>query len=510
MAKGKKDSSKGKKNGSPIERNTRESLVQFKFHLIAPALYGTHGMNSNKDYFRSISAITYTLPDGSRRSYSVPTFERWLRDFPSGNMDSLKTKTRSDKGATRKLSPAARIRLAELVQTVPNGRTTTYFNRLKKEHLIEDGAASCSTVRRYIDNNHLREERETAEKLRNEFLLPHAGDLYVTDTCYFEKITPGSPGGKRQWVYVQAIIDDHSRLAMVEECTLSDSAEAFQRTFRKAISLYGVPKMLYTDLGSPYNNNDLTRICNRLGVALVHAHPSDGAAKGVIERSWQSLETDTQVDIVVDELNTFEQIAERVAEWKDEYNSRVNRGVNGVPVERWAASVGRHPIRRLSEKELSEAFSLVRTRQLSNTGILSLDRVRYKVPDKLRRIVRPRTSLDIVYDPLDIPGTIHVEYDGENYPLTVDDPYENARVNADRAREAGEQRKSIAGASAADIRAEERYRARMAGTNRVPGRNSAETDADANDSSQSGHSPGSVAVIDEEAHAEELIQMEFS
>ena len=230
----------------------------------------------------------------------------------------------------------------------------------------------------------------------------------------------------------------------------------------------------------------------------------------MIERSWQSLETDTQVDIVVDELNTFEQIAERVAEWKDEYNSRVNRGVNGVPVERWAASVSRHPIRRLSEKELSEAFSLVRTRQLSNTGILSLDRVRYKVPDKLRHIVRPRTSLDIVYDPLDIPGTIHVEYDGENYPLTVDDPYENARVNADRAREAGEQRKSIAGASAADIRAEERYRARMAGTNRVPGRNSAETDADANDSSQSGHSPGSVAVIDEEAHAEELIQMECS
>lgn len=506
MAKGIKVNNLG--NRSTNGEDYTDELVQFKFHLIAPAVYGTHGMKSNKDYFRTVSEKTLCAPDGSIRHYSVPTLQRWHRDFLKCNMDSLKTKTRSDKGGTRKLSPSAQVRLSELVQDVPTAKSTTLYKRLRKEHLIEDGTACCDTVRRYINKNKLREGKETAEKLRNSFLLPHSGDLYISDTCYYEKINPDSPGNKRPWVYVQGIVDDHSRLAMVEECTLTDSAEVFQRTLRKCISLYGVPRMLYTDLGSPYNNKDLTKICNRLGVALVHAHPHDGAAKGVVERSWGSLEMDTQVDIVIDKLNTFEQIAERVAEWKDEYNSRVNTGVKGVPAERWAASVGKHPLRRLSEKDLSEAFSLVRTRQLSNTGILSLNNVKYKAPDKLRNVVRPRTSLNIVYDPLDIPGTIHVEYDGENYPLTVDDPYENARVNAARAREAREQRKSIVGASAADIRAEERYRQRMAGTNRVSGKKTDEVDEDTRDSSQPGRARCSIPVVDE-APAEKLIEMEI-
>lgn len=448
--------------------NMEEENVQFLFHLISPALYHSHKFRSDKEYFRSIAGKEYILPDNSIRIFSVSTLSRYLRNYNLYGMDGLKRKQRADKGMSRSLTPAAEKKIGEILEKVPTATSTSVLARLKSDHIVRNGECSVDSVRRFIDNHELRKVPLESPKLRNSFLVPHAGDLFVADTLYYEKLETPVKGKKQPWLFVQGIIDDHSRVLMVTETYTEDTALNFQFTLRKAISLYGIPERLYVDLGSPYNNHDLTVICNRLGIDLIHAPPRDGAAKGVVENKWKLLLAETRVDIVLDKLITQEELDARVQEWRVTYNSRVNSGVDGIPNERLNASEAEKPLRRIgSQEELSEAFSHERVRVMDNLGIIHLETVHYKAPDELRHLVRPRTKLTVVYDPKDITGTIHVCFRNKKYPLTVDDPMENGRENARNALKRAREAKSCAGMTAAEIKAEERYRARMAGTDRV-------------------------------------------
>ena len=462
-------SSVRKRQAKQKDGDFTEEMVQFKFHLIAPAIFETHNMGSNEEYFRSIAGNEYKLPNGSIRGFSVDTFARWTRQYRTeGGMDALRPAIRKDKGTSRKIAPDVGKRIGEIVQAVPKSKATKVLKRLKEDNLIADGDVSVDTVRRFISNNELRNTELAPEHLRNAFIAAHAGDLFVADTCYFEKIDPEEKGAKRPWVFVQGIVDDHSRKKLAAECVMNDTGRNFQNTLRKTIHLYGVPRCLYVDLGSPYIDRELVRACNKLGIELIHAKQGDGASKGVVENKWKLLEDDTIIDIVIDKLNTFEQISTRVEKWRNDYNSSLNSGVGGIPNERWLKSCREKPLRRVTEKELSEAFSVEETRQLSVTGILQLDNIKYKAPDDLRSKVKPRTPLTIVYDPQDREGTIHVLYNGDSYPLTIDDPYENAKTNAARARKEREKQNSLPNEmTVSEKRAETRYRARMAGTDRV-------------------------------------------
>jgi len=476
-----------------------EENVQFLFHLISPALYETHDFDSNKEYFASIAGKEYILPNGSKRSFSISTLTRYLRKFKDTGTDGLRRKGRCDNGISRKLTTATEARISEIIADVPKATATSVFQRLKDENYIMEGECSIDTVRRYIDLHEIRNVPvEDAQKLRNSFLVPHAGDLFVADTVYYEKLGNPVKGKKVPWLYVQGIIDDHSRVLMVSETYTEDTAFTFQCSLRKAISLYGIPDRLYVDLGRPYNNHDLTVICNRLGIELIHAHPRDGAAKGVIENKWKLLLSETRVDIVLDNLTTKEELDKRVQEWRETYNSRTNTGVGGIPYERYNASIKEKPIRRVASKEeLSEAFSYERIRVIDNLGIIRINAVKYKAPDELRYLVEARSKVVVRYDPLDIENTIHVFFNDKRYPLTIDDPIKNAADNARKALEHAREAKSCVGMTAAEIRAENRYQARMAGTNRVQNNGTNDADGNAeNDISMSVEVPEEAASTD--------------
>lgn len=471
----------------PVEYRTRyatsedkDENVQFLFHLIAPAVFHSHELASNKAYFRSIAGKEYEFPDHTKHSFSVSTLERYLRQYKAtGNMDGLYRKERADKGIFKSLTSVAEQAIAKIITEVPTATVPSVLQRLLDTHVIKKGDCSMDSIRRFIIANDLRVIPPDAVKLRKTFLVPHAGDLFVADTVYYEKLGTPVAGKKTPWLYVQGIIDDYSRLMMVAETYTADNALNFQFTLRKAVSLYGIPERLYVDLGSPYNNHDLTLICNRLGIDLIHAPPNDGAAKGVCENKWKQLLNDTRVDIVLDHLTTHEQLDARVQKWRQDYNKRLNSGVGGIPIERFNASVQEKPIRRIpSLQELSEAFSHERHRVLDNLGLIHLDNVKYRAPDELRVLFTRRVTVKVVYDPMDLGGTIHVDYNGKKYPLKVDDPIENGRENARKALECAREAKSCTGMTTEEIRAENRYRARMAGTNRVPAEESGDADAE--------------------------------
>ena len=78
---------------------------------------------------------------------------------------------------------------------------------------------------------------------------------------------------KSEVVYLVQIIDDASRLIVGQTLTYHDNAIVFQEVLKRAIKIYGIPKILYVDNGSPYANGQLSLICANMGIHLIHAKP---------------------------------------------------------------------------------------------------------------------------------------------------------------------------------------------------------------------------------------------
>ena len=221
-------------------------LVQFKISLISPVIYHTHTFQSDRAYLETAADRTYDLPDGRNRKFSVKTLERWVRKYRANGADGLRTKPRSDLGTSRTLTLTVMVRIAAILKEVPQIKCTVLLARLEnKERLLEKGSVSVDTIRRFIQTHDMRNPVVCEERIRKSFVVDHAGDLWEADTCYLFKIPDAK--GILKWVYIQGIMDDHSRRIVAAICFMSDSAENFQTTLFHAISSHLIPTCLYVD-----------------------------------------------------------------------------------------------------------------------------------------------------------------------------------------------------------------------------------------------------------------------
>lgn len=463
-------------NRAKEQRST--DLIQFKISLISPVIYHTHTYQSDRAYFISVAERSFTLPDGRIRRYSVKTLERWAREYKTDGSEGLRLKARSDLGSSRSLTLVVMVRIAVILKEAPQIKCTALLRRLeKKEKLLEQGTVSVDTIRRFIRLHDLRNPVVCEDRIRKSFVVDNAGDLFEADTCYLFKIPDEK--GRPQWVYIQGIMDDHSRRIVAAICYMHDSAENFQRTLFHAVSTHMIPTVLYVDNGSPYICKQLKEICNRLGITLVHTRAADGAAKGCIERFWLSAVMNVLPDLILDKVTTLEGVQQAVDAYVEEYNSSLNRGVDGIPNERYQASLLRKPARRpKSMVWLREQFVNQTWCHLYNDNVIHFNCQRFRIPDEIVAKVREHygKSIPIRYDPQDITGTISVVLNEQKHRLSLDDPSANntGRRNtggrktqlAEQAQKKAEQKVSVA-----EQRAEERYRKRMAG---IPGMESDE------------------------------------
>jgi len=445
-------------------------LVQFKIALISPVIFQTHTFRSDRAYLETVAARAYDLPDGRKRKFSVKTLERWVRQYKADNADGLRIKPRSDLGSSRTLTLVVMVRIAVIVKKVPQIKCTEVLRRLEgKDRLLEKGSVSVDTIRRFIRIHDLRNPVICEDRIRKSFVVDNVGDLWEADTCYLFKIP--NEKGILKWVYIQGIMDDHSRRIVSAICYMHDNADNFQKTLFHAISSHIIPVCLYVDNGSPYICGQLKEICNRLGITLIHTRSEDGASKGCIERFWLSTVMAVLPDLILENVNTLEGVQQVVDEFVDRYNNSLNRGVNGIPNERYQASILRKPGRKAKSLEwLKEQFVNQKWCHLYNDNVIHFNCAQYRIPDELVHKVRQAygESVPVSYDPKDIDGTICVVLKGQKHPLSLDDPSENNRKRRNTGgRKAQLAEKAEAKAkkkmSVAEQRAEERYQRRMAG-----------------------------------------------
>ena len=456
--------------GSEKKEEKDADILQFKISLISPVIYHTHTCRSDRAYLETVSCRTIQLPDGRYRQYSTKTLERWVRKYRANGPDGLRTMPRSDLGSSRTLTLAVMIRIVEIIREVPQIRCTKLHSRLEDEGILTKGTVSVDTVRRFVNVHGLRDPIICEERIRKSFVADNAGDLFEADTCYLFKIHDKK--GKLKWVYIQGIMDDHSRRILAAVCYMQDSADNFLKTLFKAVSVHMIPACLYVDNGSPYICKQLKETCNRLGISLIHTRSSDGASKGCIERFWLSTVMDTLPDLILDKVDTLEGVQAVVDRFVEKYNSRINRGVNGIPNERYRASLARKPARKAKGMAwLQEQFLCRKWCHLYNDNVIHFNTLHYRIPDEAAASIRKAygSKIPIIYDQSDVSGTVSVVYDNKKYPLSIDDPSANnhaPRNTGGRKTQLAqqEQEKEDRRRSLAEQRAEERYRRRMTGT----------------------------------------------
>ena len=204
---------------------------------------------------------------------------------------------------------------------------------------------------------------------------------------------PRTPASIRARLFV--IVDDHSRLLVHGRFHAVENTRAGQEVLRTAIVRRGLPDVLYSDLGAPFNNHVLARTCAVLGIRLVHSQPYSPEGRGKQERLNRLIRERFIAEAEHAGIEDLAELNDRFEAWAEQVaNRRVHAETNQTPIERWAAG---GPPRAADPARLREAFLWVATRRVTKTATVSLEGNQYSADPALvgRRV-------ELRYDPADL------------------------------------------------------------------------------------------------------------
>jgi transposase InsO family protein len=194
-----------------------------------------------------------------------------------------------------------------------------------------------------------------------------------------------------------AWIDDYSRMICHCEAYADESLPSLENCLRKAMEKFGVPRRVYTDLGSVYSGVQFALICADLGIRHVDARPYSPWTHGKIERLWSTQEDKLWSEIALVAPVPFAQLNKWLQAWVEaEYHQRVHGETGERPLERWTANrpaMLSYP----TTEQLERLFWLWERRKVSATGTVQLCRNTYYADPALagRKVV-------VRYDPFDL------------------------------------------------------------------------------------------------------------
>ena len=86
-----------------MEENLRNQIALFRYGVLAPYIQRQVDTKAPWRFFRSAANKKYQYIDGTFRSVSPSSIERWLKSYNEKGFDGLKPIGRSDVGKQRKI-----------------------------------------------------------------------------------------------------------------------------------------------------------------------------------------------------------------------------------------------------------------------------------------------------------------------------------------------------------------------------------------------------------------------
>jgi transposase InsO family protein len=373
-----------------------EKIALFRYGLIAPLVLETLPRGELTRRAQEIAARLYDIPHATRRQVSVDTLLDWTLRYRRNGLDALTPKPRQDRGRTRAVAPEAAALIERLKRENPH-RTGTALLR----ELAPAGGLSASTLYRFLRARGLTERQLLLDKAtaHKKYEAEHANQIWQSDML-FGPWVQRSGGGKMQ-VFLQATLDDASRLIPHAQFYPHQGLDSFLDCLRQAIAARGIPTRLYMDNAKIYRSPQLARIAASIGILIIHTPPYQPEGRGKIERFFRSVREQFLAGLDPPALLSIEPLNERLWHWLDTvYHRHQHSALQTTPLLRWQRDI--EQVRQLAPATDLRRLFFYRVDRLVRRDSTFLLRNRFfEAPPQLAG-----QRIEVRFDPLDL---AHVE-----------------------------------------------------------------------------------------------------
>lgn len=138
-----------------------------------------------------------------------------------------------------------------------------------------------------------RELKNVRAFVRRDTSQMWPGDAYTADGHTFDAEIAHPRHGRPFRPEITSVIDIATRKSVGWSVDLAESTWAVLDALRCSVESCGIPSIFYVDNGSGYRNalmgDEATGFMARLGISITHSLPYNSQARGIIERSHQTI-----------------------------------------------------------------------------------------------------------------------------------------------------------------------------------------------------------------------------
>jgi transposase InsO family protein len=385
-----------------------EKTALFRYGLIAPLVLETLPRGELTRRAQEIAARLYDIPHSLRRQVSVDTLLDWTLRYRRNGLTALTPKPRQDRGQTRAVAPETAALIERLKRENPHRTGTALLRELAP---TQAGTLSASTLYRFLRVRGLTERQLLLDKAtaHKKYEAQYANQIWQSDML-FGPWVQRSGGGKMQ-VFLQATLDDASRLIPHAQFYPNQGLDSFLDCLRQAIAARGVPTRLYMDNAKIYRSPQLARIAASIGILIIHTPPYQPEGRGKIERFFRSVREQFLAGLDPQALLSIEQLNERLWHWLDTvYHRHEHSALQTTPLLRWQRDI--EQVRQLApDADLRRLFFHRVDRLVRRDSTFLLRNRFFEAPPHLAG-----QRIEVRFDPLDL---AHLEIYCEGQPEGV-------------------------------------------------------------------------------------------
>jgi transposase InsO family protein len=406
-----------------MDYEKKQDVALLRYTAIAPVVTGLgDAYGSNNDYYREISEKGVTGPDGKVYHFHPDTLQRWYSAYKRQGFEALMPRDRRDAGKSRKIDADLLEQLTYFVEHYPRMPATEILRKLEENGSVTDGQVSLSTITRCVSNIR-RSAGASPNRDMRRYERPHINEVWCGDSSVGPRLKGAD--GRKQRVYIIALIDDASRFITGADLFYNDNFVNLMSVMRSAVAKYGRPKVWRFDNGRTYRNRQMDLLSARIGTTLSYCQPYTPQGKSKIERWFLTLKDHWYASLDLTEFRSLDELRGSFQEWVRKYNQTPHSSLRGkTPQERFFSEP--EQIRRLPDQDLDRSFLLETDRRVSADSVIVIDHVEYEVDCRYAK-----QKLRIRYSP-DMKEVYIVEQDGTLTPVRLLNKVENASVKREK------------------------------------------------------------------------------
>ena len=406
-----------------MDYEKKQDVALLRYTAIAPVVTGLgDAYGSNNDYYREISEKGVTGPDGKVYHFHPDTLQRWYSAYKKQGFEALMPRDRRDAGKSRKIDADLLEQLTYFVEHYPRMPATEILRKLEENGSVTDGQVSLSTITRCVSNIR-RSAGASPNRDMRRYERPHINEVWCGDSSVGPRLKGAD--GRKQRVYIIALIDDASRFITGADLFFNDNFVNLMSVMRSAVAKYGRPKVWRFDNGRTYRNRQMDLLSARIGTTLSYCQPYTPQGKSKIERWFLTLKDHWYASLDLTEFRSLDELRGSFQEWVRKYNQTPHSSLQGkTPQERFFSEP--EQIRRLPDQDLDRSFLLEADRRVSADSVIVIDHVEYEVDCRYAK-----QKLRIRYSP-DMKEVYIVEQDGTLTPVRLLNKVENASVKREK------------------------------------------------------------------------------